>query len=148
MIQENDCKKVGSFVFVKCGLCFICDKKILLLFLTENSWLWPILPHLWANTNNPNELFEYLDRAISHSPQPNARSPLHSAMAQTTPTVLDILFLRGSLRDNADAVNRNVTSRLATTWRHHANIISSDFFLGNNVVDQSIALNVERASRL
>lgn len=69
-------------------------------------------------------------------------------MAQTTPTVLDILFLRGSLRDNADAVNRNVTARLATRWRTQANIISTDFFLGNDVVDLSIMISVERASRL
>lgn len=69
-------------------------------------------------------------------------------MAQTTPTVLDILFLRGSIRESADAVNRDVTARLTTRWRNHANIVSTDFFLGNNVVDQCIALSVERASRL
>ncbi|XP_063826732.1 uncharacterized protein LOC135076187 isoform X2 [Ostrinia nubilalis] len=116
--------------------------------VADNNWLWPVLPHLWANTNSPVELFQYLDQAITVSPQPHARSPMHSAMAQTTPTVLDILFLRGSLRDNADAVNRNVTARLASRWRQHANIISSDFFLGNDVVDVSIALTVERAGRL
>ncbi|CAH0752658.1 unnamed protein product [Diatraea saccharalis] len=113
-----------------------------------NNWLWPILPHLWANTNNPNTLFMFLDQAIALSPQPNARSPMHSAMAQTTPTVLDILFLRGSIRQNADAVNRNVTARLTTRWRNSANIISSDFFLGNDVIDVSIAISVERGSRL
>lgn len=118
------------------------------IFVADNNWLWPILPHLWANTNDPNELFNYLDRTIASSPQPNARSPLHSAMAQTTPTVLDILFLRGSLRESADAVNRNVTARLGTRWRNQANIVSTDFFLGNDVVDQSIALSVERAARL
>lgn len=116
--------------------------------ISENNWLWPILPHLWANTNSPTELFRYLDQAISASPQPNSRSPMHSAMAQTTPTVLDILLLRGSLRDNADAVNRNVTARLATLWRTQANIISTDFFLANDVVDVSIAISIKRASRL
>ncbi|XP_026733613.1 uncharacterized protein LOC113497963 [Trichoplusia ni] len=116
--------------------------------VSQNSWLWPILPHLWANTNNPTELFQYLDAAISMSPQPTARSPLFSAMAQTTPTVLDILFLRGSLRENADAVNRNVTARFASRWRTQANIISTDFFLGNDVVDLSIMISNERASRL
>lgn len=114
----------------------------------ENSWLWPILPHLWANTNSPTELMQYLDAAIAASPQPMARSPLFSAMAQTTPTVLDILFLRGSLRENADAVNRNVTARLASRWRNQANIISTDFFLGSDVVDVSIMVSVERGSRL
>lgn len=114
----------------------------------ENSWLWPVLPHLWANTNNPTELFQYLDGAIASSPQPTARSPLFSAMAQTTPTVLDILFLRGSLRENADDVNRIVSARLATLWRTRANIISTDFFLGNDVVDLAIIISEERASRL
>ncbi|XP_073954887.1 uncharacterized protein [Choristoneura fumiferana] len=126
------------------------DKRLLFSYVdnaivSENNALWPILPHLWANTNSPTELFRYLDQAIASSPQANARSPLHSAMAQTTPTVLDILFLRGSLRENADAVNRNVTQRLATRWRHHANIVSSDFFLANDVVDLSIAISLERS---
>ncbi|XP_026318839.1 uncharacterized protein LOC113229458 isoform X2 [Hyposmocoma kahamanoa] len=116
--------------------------------VAENNWLWPILPHLWANTNNPTELLQFLDQAITVSPQPYARSPLNSAMAQTTPTVLDILFLRGSLRENADAVNRNVTTRLTTRWRHHASIVSTDFFLGNDVIDVSIIINKERGSRL
>ncbi|KAL4716187.1 hypothetical protein ACJJTC_013964 [Scirpophaga incertulas] len=129
------------------------DKRLIFSYVdnsivASNSWLWPILPHLWANTNSPIELFEYLDQAITSSPQANARSPMHSAMAQTTPTVLDILFLRGSLRQNADAVNRNVTARLTSRWRQQANIVSTDFFLGNDVIDTSIALNVERASRL
>ncbi|CAF4801950.1 unnamed protein product [Pieris macdunnoughi] len=116
--------------------------------VAENNWLWPILPHLWANTNSPKQLFEYLDRAIATSPQPNARSPMFSAMAQTTPTVLDILFVRGSLRANAEAVNRNVTSRLSTVWRQQANIVSTDFFLANDVIDVSIQINVERSNRL
>ncbi|XP_045535868.1 PI-PLC X domain-containing protein 1 isoform X3 [Papilio machaon] len=116
--------------------------------VTENRWLWPILPHLWANTNSPTLLFEYLDDAIPSSPQPHALSPLFSAMAQTTPTVLDILLLRGSLRANAEAVNKVVTSRLYNQWRRHANIISTDFFLGNDVIDLSIALSSERGARL
>lgn len=117
-------------------------------FISGNDWLWPYLPHLWANTNDPDELFYYLDDAIANSPRPNARSPMHSAMAQTTPSVLDILFLQGSLRENAEAVNRNVTRRLGTRWRTNANIVSSDFFLGNDVIDVSIALSVERSGRL
>ncbi|KAM3965055.1 PI-PLC X domain-containing protein 3 [Aphomia sociella] len=129
------------------------DKRLLFSYVdnvivNENNFLWPVLPHLWANTNSPTELFQYLDQAITMWHQLIMLSPLHSAMAQTTPTVLDILFLRGSLRANADAVNRNVTARLVTTWRQHANIISSDFFLGNDVIDVSIAINAERGSRL
>ncbi|XP_004932641.1 uncharacterized protein LOC101743953 [Bombyx mori] len=118
------------------------------IIVNENNWLWPNLPHLWARTNNPTELFLYLDQAISASPQPTARSPMHSAMAQTTPSVLDILLLRGSLRINADGVNRRVTARLTSLWRPNANIVSTDFFLGNDVIDVSIAISVERAEQL
>lgn len=123
-------------------------KKNKSFFFAANRWLWPILPHLWANTNKPTELFRYLDRMIETSPLPSARSPLFSAMAQTTPTVLDILFLRGSIRENANDVNRNVTARLISRWRQNANIVSSDFFLGNDVIDVSIMLSVERSNRL
>lgn len=121
---------------------------LLYKIVPENNWLWPILPHLWANTNSPSQLFQYLDHAIASHPQPNARSPMFSAMAQTTPSVLDILFVRGSIRANADVVNRNITTRLATVWRQQANIVSTDFFLGNDVVDVSIQINVERSNRL
>ncbi|XP_050348413.1 uncharacterized protein LOC126772202 isoform X2 [Nymphalis io] len=129
------------------------DKRLLFSYVDNNivagnRWLWPILPHLWANTNSPTDLFHYLDRMIDMSPLPSSRSPLFSAMAQTTPTVLDILFLRGSLRENADFVNRNVTARLISRWRHNANIVSSDFFLANDVIDVSIAVSVERSNRL
>ncbi|OWR43650.1 Phosphatidylinositol-specific phospholipase C X domain-containing protein 1, partial [Danaus plexippus plexippus] len=129
------------------------DKRLVFSYVDNsivlgNRWLWPILPHLWANTNKPVELFNFLDRNINNHPLPSARSPLFSAMAQTTPTVFDILFLRGSLRENADTVNRLVTKRLTTLWRHNANIVSSDFFLGNDVIDVSIALSVERSNRL
>lgn len=116
--------------------------------VSQNDWLWPVLPHLWANTNNPYELFHFLDDAIDASPRPNARNPMHSAMAQTTPSVFDIMFLRGSLRTNADEVNRNVTTRLSTLWRANVNIVSSDFFLGNDVIDVSIAITLERSGKL
>ncbi|KAI5645981.1 hypothetical protein NE865_01874 [Phthorimaea operculella] len=135
------------------GALLEADKRLLFSYVdnsitARNNWLWPNLPHLWANTNNPVQLFQYLDQAITVAPQPNARNPLYSAMAQTTPTVLDILFMRDSLRANADKVNRNVTARLTSRWRQHANIVSTDFFLANDVVDVSIKISVERGSRL
>ncbi|CAB3254757.1 unnamed protein product [Arctia plantaginis] len=116
--------------------------------VSENNWLWPILPHLWANTNNPTQLIQFLDNAIANSPSPHARSPMFSAMAQTTPHIFDIILQRGSIRINADLVNRVVNTRLATLWRSRSNIISSDFFLGNDLVDLSIIISVERGSRL
>lgn len=73
---------------------------------------------------------------------------MFSAMAQTTPHIFDIILQRGSIRINADLVNRVVNTRLATLWRTRSNIISSDFFLGNDLVDLSIIISVERGSRL
>lgn len=69
---------------------------------------------------------------------------MHSAMAQTTLTATDIALFRSTIRRAADEVNHMVTMRLLNQWRRTSNIIASDFFLGNNVIDMSIIVSRER----
>ncbi|XP_026319244.1 uncharacterized protein LOC113229776 [Hyposmocoma kahamanoa] len=113
--------------------------------VSENNWLFPQLPHLWANTNNVDELFRYLDNQLqTQNPRPTSRNPMHSAMAQTTLTATDIALFRSSIRQAANDVNHRVTWRLLNQWRRTSNIIASDFFLGNDVIDMSIIVSRER----
>lgn len=115
------------------------------VFISENNWLFPQLPHLWANTNNVNQLFNFLDAQLqTQNPRPNERNPMHSAMAQTTLTATDIALFRSTIRQTADDVNHIVTSRSVNQWRRTSNIIASDFFLGNDVIDMSILVSRER----
>lgn len=69
---------------------------------------------------------------------------MHSAMAQTTLTATDIALFRSSIRQTANDVNHMVTMRLLNQWRGTSNIIASDFFLGNDVIDMSIIVSRER----
>ncbi|KAG8269145.1 hypothetical protein J6590_008391 [Homalodisca vitripennis] len=83
---------------------------------------------------------------------PELREPqrgLWAAMAQLTPGQLELLFNRkASLRTMAHSVNSQLTGWLRDRWWQQANIVTSDFFLGNNVVDVAIAANVEKGNAL
>ncbi|XP_077295162.1 PI-PLC X domain-containing protein 1-like [Arctopsyche grandis] len=105
--------------------------------ISKYKWLWPAVTHMWANTNNPYELKTYLDRVMYE----NNMNSLWSAMAQTTPTPMDIVFSDKSLKLNADAINRNLTKWVQYDWSNRANIVSSDFFLGNNVINLAVYYN-------
>lgn len=70
---------------------------------------------------------------------------LWAAMAELTPTPLDVMFNpTGSLRVMANAVNRNLTSWFRNQWWSHANIVATDFFLGNNLIDVAVAANLRK----
>jgi hypothetical protein len=54
----------------------------------------------------------------------------------------------GSLHAMADAVNRNLTSWFHNQWWSRANIVATDFFLGNNLIDVAIAANLRKINKV
>lgn len=77
----------------------------------------------------------------------NGQNPLWAAMAELTPYPLDIIFnLSGGLRQMADSVNRNLTYQFQEEWWKEANIVATDFFLGNNLIDVSIQANIKKSN--
>lgn len=71
------------------------------------------------------------------------RRGLWAAMAQLTPGQMDLLFNpRMSLRTMAHTVNSQLTGWLRDRWWQQANVVTSDFFLSNNVIDIAIQANV------
>lgn len=70
-----------------------------------------------------------------------------SAMAEMTPTPADVILipLRG-LRGFAQMVNIPLTYWwMREEWYSRTMIVSTDFFLGNNIIEMSVTTNRERA---
>ncbi|PNF30828.1 hypothetical protein B7P43_G06116 [Cryptotermes secundus] len=109
----------------------------------ESTWLWGPLSQVWGNQQTPSGLRNFLQRSMDSAKQ---RSPgLWAAMAELTPTPLDVMFNpTGSLRVMANAVNRNLTSWFRNEWWSHTNIVATDFFLGNNLIDVAVAANLRK----
>lgn len=107
----------------------------------QNSLLFPAIKHLWGDVDTIAGLKNYLNQTICS--QRNRR--LTSAMAQLTPTTAGAIFnLYGGLRNMADNINREITKWFRDEWNHCANIVATDFFLGNNIIEISIETNKKR----
>lgn len=107
----------------------------------QNSFLFPAIKHLWGDVDNVDGLKNYLNLTVCS--QRNRR--LTSAMAQLTPTTAGAIFnLYGGLRNMADLVNRKISKWFRDEWNHCANIVATDFFLANNIIEISIEANKKR----
>ncbi|XP_077295118.1 PI-PLC X domain-containing protein 2-like [Arctopsyche grandis] len=110
----------------------------------NTTWLWPPLSQKWGNKASTSDLINYIrgvfvDRTASL--YSNAKTnPLSAVMAHLTPKNWNV-FSRNTLfsvRNLADSVNKNITEWVKFDWWHKANIIATDFFLGNNLIELSI----------
>ncbi|XP_054717027.1 PI-PLC X domain-containing protein 1-like isoform X2 [Uloborus diversus] len=107
----------------------------------ESNLLYPGVFHLWGNKETRNELEEFLDRNMCHF-RPRG---LWSAMAELTPTTSGVLIDKyGGLRAMAQDVNLQITRWFRDRWWNCANIVATDFFLGNNIIDVSIEANMKK----
>ncbi|KAG8177283.1 hypothetical protein JTE90_026730 [Oedothorax gibbosus] len=111
-----------------------------------SSRLFPAVRHLWADADTVKDLKSFLNRSVCGG----ARSGrLTSAMAQLTPTTSGVLFnVYGGLRQMADQVNRKIGEWFRDEWNDCANIVATDYFLGNNMVELAVATNAKRAAAL
>ncbi|XP_032677584.1 PI-PLC X domain-containing protein 1-like isoform X1 [Odontomachus brunneus] len=116
--------------------------------VNEYDWLWPPLTQVWGNQQTVEGLFKYLNKVILEPKTPrNSQNPLWAVMAELTPFPLDVLFnISNGLRQMADSVNRNLTIKFQTNWWKETNIVATDFFLGNNLIDVSIQSNIKKSN--
>ncbi|KAF3424207.1 hypothetical protein E2986_02265, partial [Frieseomelitta varia] len=116
--------------------------------VNEYDWLWPTMSQAWGNQQTVEGLFKYLDKVIMGPKKSrNSQNPLWAVMAELTPYPLDIIFnLSGGLRQMADSVNRNLTYKFQEEWWKETNIVATDFFLGNNLIDVSIQANIKKSN--
>nr|XP_045595248.1 uncharacterized protein LOC123756209 [Procambarus clarkii] len=106
----------------------------------KQDWVWPPLPQAWANAQMLEDLRTYLDAQMNK----RVGSPrLWAAMAHLTPTLWDmILRSHVGIRGLADRVNFPISRWLRQRWAHMANIIASDFFRGNDIINVAIRTNL------
>lgn len=106
----------------------------------QEDWVWPPLAQAWANAQVLEDLRVYLDA------QMNKRvgfPRLWAAMAHLTPSLWD-LILRShvGVRGLADRVQYAITRWLRVRWGHMSNIVASDFFRGNDIINVAIRTNL------
>lgn len=123
----------------------MCDDKF---WITEYEWLWPPLTQAWGNQQTPEGLVEYLDSILMGPMKTrNTLNPMWAAMSEITPRPMDVIFKpSGSLRQMADSINRNLTKLFQREWWKQTNIVATDFFLGNNIIDVAIQSNIKKSN--
>jgi len=113
--------------------------------ITENKYdnLWTEALHAWANTKHPNNLFRYLNETMNTK---QSATYMWVAMTHLTPSALDVVWnLAGGLREMNDKISKKITRWYRDIWWQKANIVATDFFLSNNLVDVSRNVNRRRA---
>lgn len=109
-------------------------------FIREANYF-PKVRHLWAEAENVSKLEHYLNRMICVETGYEATS----AMAQLTPNTWGMIFDKyGGLRKLAQDVNWIISQWFDEKWSSCANIVSTDFFLGNNIIEIAIKANRKR----
>lgn len=107
-------------------------------YFVPGSWLWPPLSQKWGNRQSASSLKQYIETVLESDP-PFQGNPLWAIMGQMTPRAIDIIFNpKNNLMKMADSVNRNLTRWVRDEWMGETNIIATDFFMGNNLIDLSV----------
>ncbi|XP_059468555.1 uncharacterized protein LOC132192559 [Neocloeon triangulifer] len=108
----------------------------------NDNWLCAPLLQAWGNQQNATGLRNYMEGALHKF----AGRPIPwSVMAELTPNYSDaILRPQRGLRMMADDINRSVTHWFRHFWWRDANIVATDFLLGNKIIDVAIEANEKR----
>ncbi|XP_013791143.2 uncharacterized protein LOC106474990 [Limulus polyphemus] len=107
----------------------------------ESNLLFQSVSHLWANKDTLEGLENYLNNGVCKYKY----NFLWAAMASLTPQTLGVILDKyGGLRQMAQDVNGPVTRWFRERWWHCANVVATDFFLGNNLIEVSIDANRKR----
>lgn len=112
--------------------------------LTATSWLWDPLPQFWGNKQKLQDLEQYLSDLAY---EPTDEYALWASMAERTPSSVDVVsgFLTDdSLAKWATSVNKHLTSWYKYRFPYEPNIIATDYFLGNSIVDVAIYKNIQK----
>ncbi|CAL8147919.1 unnamed protein product [Orchesella dallaii] len=106
----------------------------------QYRFLWPPLPQEWGDKRTLPDLKGFLRTALQRR---GGGNQLWAAMAEFTPKPLDIVLRpTQGLRNMAQTVNIPMTFWYQDkAWYTRSNIIATDFFLGNNIIQTSIIAN-------
>ncbi|KAG1657828.1 Heparan-alpha-glucosaminide N-acetyltransferase [Nymphon striatum] len=124
-------------------------KRLLVAFNTklrriEPRLLWKGVRQFWGDTSDVGELKSHLDSSINYLIPWNH----WSAMGHLTAQPFDVLFnpTKGT-GYYADVVNRQLNYWFRDLWWEETNIVSTDFLLGNNLIEICIKSNYRRKNQ-
>ena len=112
-------------------------------FRIYHPWLWPPFDISWVKAHSSKQLIANLEREMYTNKYLDwtDEQPFRVAMGNMLPTSWDILSgKRKGLRGMADKTGRSITRALKKDWSNFANVITSDFFHSNDIIDASIRL--------
>lgn len=96
----------------------------------------------WGNKRKPEHLEKYMDEALQKH---GCKGTFWSLMAELTPKPIDYISKpRFGLRGFAELVNLPLTYWFQSNekdWYAKCNIVSTDFHLGNNMIEMSVEVN-------
>ena len=105
--------------------------------------LWTEAKHAWGNARKPEQLVRFLDEAMENK---MTAEYFWVAMTHLTPSTMDVLLnLNGGIRQLNDKIARFVTRWYRDIWWQETNIVATDFFLSNSLVDVARTVNTRRA---
>ncbi|CAG7827403.1 unnamed protein product [Allacma fusca] len=109
-------------------------------FHPKRNLLWSPLQHAWGDKNIVQNLLDYLPTAIS---QYGCSNRFWSAMAELTPGSNDIITRPNyGLRNMASDVNKPLNEWYRKPeWYSKSNIVSTDFYFGNDLIQTCIKVN-------
>ncbi|KAL1131742.1 hypothetical protein AAG570_011355, partial [Ranatra chinensis] len=114
----------------------------------DKDWLWPPIKQMWGNQQTLEGLQHFLNITMANMELKENSNQLWAAMAHLTPAPLDILFNpSGSLRTLANSINKNLTGWFKTEWWTTTNIIATDFFLENDLINVAVAANIRKGNK-
>jgi len=110
------------------------------LMSQTHDYLWPYLTHAWGDKRKSSDLERYLESAMDKF---GNQGLFWSAMAELTPKPYDYISKpRFGLRGFAQLVNVPLTYWFhRPQWYSKCMIVSTDFYLGNNIIETCIEVN-------
>jgi len=109
-----------------------------------NVNLWPEVEQAWGDARNRHELYAFLTGNM-RSRKDRGSKHLWAAMTHLTPSAWQFLSKStGGFRFLSDSIAREVTKWYRDEWWSSANIVATDFFLGNNIIEESVRSNRRR----
>lgn len=123
---------------LKMYLC-VLSEKIIFFPCTAYSWLWNPIQQHWGDKRKVDELKDYLRTTIKN--HNSASNPMWALMAELTLSSVDVIFGTNNIRKLADRTNRHLTKWFRDEWAKETNIVATDYFLGNDLINVAIEAN-------
>lgn len=98
--------------------------------------------HVWAGSDDPGILFRHLNDRSCRSP--STPYPV-SLMGALTPKFFGLLRDKyDGLRSLAEQINHDLSVNVFDEWWQCMNVLCTDYFLGNNIIEYTIEANLWR----